>query len=420
VTIWKPKHRRTYRYRFYLHGQRYEGNTGLSTFEDAKEWEAQEQRRIEREQAGLSLLPEHSPTFTTWAGVYYQHVLGRGRIRRPERVDELLRVVLRFWGAKPSGKNPDNPPVEGEPYHNLRLADPIRDPSWIVKFEQWMAQRVVRVSGRPPSNQTRNHYRSILSRLYRVAMQPAFAMKTGIRSNPFAGLERDPTRSRRVIVTPAELRRWLAHTPKHAQLAIAIAALAPKLRLDNILSLKWTEHLDPDLRYITVRDHKTVGETDAPLTVPITPQLRAILKAAQKERQGAYLIMHRGARVHSIRHAVRTGAEAAGLTYGRDVGGVVFHTIRHSAATLLAGMPSLTEALRASTMGHSDISTTMQYTHLKPVQERPVLARLARTLKLEAIFSHAFGKATKAAVPRRHQTGKAAKRRESRPRRRSA
>lgn len=357
----------------------------MSTLADAKEREAQLQRQREREFGGLPILAEHSPRFTDWAAVYLKHTRDRGRVRRVERLEELLRVVLRFWGARPSGANKKNPPVEGEPYHNLRLADPIRDPTWIVKFETWMNARIVKVSGRPLSNQTKNHYRSIMSRLYHLAGQPQFSSATGVdrRTNPFKGLERDPTHGRRITVTPGDLRQWLTHTPKHAQLAIVVAALAPKLRLENILSLEWGVHLDRALQYITVPEHKTMGETGAPLVVPITPQLRAFLKEAMKERKGAYLVMHRGKRVHSIRRAIRTGAEAAGLAYGRDVGGVTFHSIRHTAATLLAGMSSLTEALRASTMGHGDIGTTQHYTHLRPVQERPVLARLARMLKLE-------------------------------------
>lgn len=396
MTVWKPVGRRTYRYRFYLHGQRHEGNTGQVTEADAKEWEDQEQRRRRREGAGLEVAPEHSPRFAEFAPVYLTHVKKRGRVRRLDRVEELLRVVLRFWGARPAKEA-----VAGEPYHDLRLADPIRDPSWLLRFEAWMAQRITRTGGRPLSNQTKNHYRSILSRLYRVAKLPQYAIRTGVRTNPFAELERDPTRGRRVTVTPAELRRWLAHTPKHAQLAIAIAALAPKLRLDNVLSLEWDRHLDRDLRYITVAEHKTMDHTDAPLVVAISTPLRAVLKAAQRERRGRFVVMHRGDRVHSIRRAVRTGAEAADLTYGRDVGGVTFHTIRHTAATLLAAMPSLTEALRASTMGQ-DVMTTQKYTHLRPVHERPVLNRLGRTLKLDQILKDAFGAtAMEPAVPPR-------------------
>lgn len=415
MTVWKPTGRKTYRYRFYLHGQRHEGNTRQITEADAREWEDQEQRRLRREGAGLEVAPEHAPRFAEFAPVYLTHIKKRGKVRRIDRVGELLRVVLRFWGARPA-----KGAIDGEPYHDLRLVDPIRDPSWIVKFETWMSQRVTRTGRRPLSNQTKNHYRSILSRLYRVAKLPQYAICTGIRTNPFAELERDPTRGRRVTVTPAELRRWLALTPPHAQLAIAIAALAPKLRLDNVLSLEWDRHLDRDLRYITVAEHKTMDHTDAPLVVPISTPLRAVLRAAQRERRGKYVVMYRGDRVESIRHAVRTGAEAAGLTYGRDVGGVTFHTIRHTAATLLAAMPSLTEALRASTMGQ-DVTTTQKYTHLRPVHERPVLNRLGRTLKLDQILKDAFGSAaSEAAVPRRKQVGKPQQKRDVHKRARRA
>jgi hypothetical protein len=40
---------------------------------------------------------------------------------------------------------------------------------------------------------------------------------------------------------------------------MAIAALVPKLRLANVLALTCEEHIDPDLRFITVYRHKAVG-----------------------------------------------------------------------------------------------------------------------------------------------------------------
>jgi integrase len=400
MTIWKPKDRRTYRYRFFLHGREYTGNTGQITEADAREWEEQEQRRLRRAGAGLSVAPEHSPRIAEWAAVYLKHLSTKGRVRRIDRVEELLRVVLRFWGARPAGHNPKNRPYDHEPYHDLRLIDPIQDPRWIVRFEQWMdARPVAHGHGRTIGPQTKKHYLSVMSRLYRVAKLPQYAAQTGVERNPFADLERPRTRGRKVTVTPAELRRWLQHTPKHAQLAIAIAALAPKLRLENVLSLRWDRSFDAMLQYITVVDHKQMDTTGEPLVVPIVPSLRTMLKAAARERTSVYVVTFRGKRVKSIRHAIRTGAEGAGLTYGRDVaGGVTFHTIRHTAATLLAEVPGLTEAQRSETMGQ-DIQTTQGYTHLRPVQQRPVLAHLAARLRLDDIMAEAFGPARQAAVP---------------------
>ena len=47
--------------------------------------------------------------------------------------------MLRFWGARPT--DPSVPAVDGEPYHNLSLSDPILDPRWIDRFEVWMVKR---------------------------------------------------------------------------------------------------------------------------------------------------------------------------------------------------------------------------------------------------------------------------------------
>lgn len=399
MTVWKSGDRAAFRYLFYVEGQAYRGNTKQITKADAVEFEDDEKRRIRRQLAGLPVLSQHTPRFTDWAQVYVKYLTQRGKVRRIDRVQELLRVVLRFWGAKPSGRNAKNPPIAGEPYHNLTLADPIRDPDWIERFEDWIRRRTTRAGtdadGEPiyraVGKQQRLHYMSVMSRMYRVARLPKFRKKTGVQTNPFDGIERDKPPGRKITVTPAELRRWLQHTPKHAQLAIAIAALAPKLRKENVLALEWKTSFDPALQFITVREHKTMGTTGQPMVVAIGTALRRLLKAARRENpDGRWVVMYRGSRVKEIRNAVRAGAEAAGLTYGRDVGGVTFHTIRHTAATLLAEVPSLTEAQRSATMGQ-DIQTTQQYTHLRPVSQRPVVNRLAEKLQLGKVLDEAFG-----------------------------
>ncbi|HVL65788.1 MAG TPA: tyrosine-type recombinase/integrase [Vicinamibacterales bacterium] len=396
MTVWKEKDRAAWRYKFYYKGQVYQGSTGQLTREDAEEFEEQEKRKVRRRAHGLSTLAEHSPHITEFAATYYEYIRKRGKVRRLDRVDDLLRVVLRFWGRRPSGRDPKNPPIEGEPYHDLRMADPILDPSWITKFEQWMdARRVGTGKGpkRAVSPQTRNHYISIMSRLYKTAMRPQFAKKTGVTENPFAKVERYSVRTKRVAVTADELRRWLQHAPRHAQIAIAIAALAPKLRLQNVLGLRWDTSFDPAFTFITVPEHKTVGLTQQPLVVPISRQLRAFLQVLQRDRRRdqAYVVTYRGKPIKEIRGSVRAGAEAADLTYGLLKGGVTFHTIRHTAATLLAEVPYLTEAQRAATMGQ-DILTTQGYTHMRPHTQRPVLEELGQVLNLDEILTAAFGK----------------------------
>ena len=176
---------------------------------------------------------------------------------------------------------------------------------------------------------------------------------------------------------------------------MAIAALAPKLRLANVLALTWQEHIDPDFRYITVHQHKTSRTLKRPHVVPISEQLRVILRDA-RQRTRTYVVEYRQRGVKSIRGGLELAAERAGLHYGRADDGATFHTLRHTAASLLAelGEP---EAIRKEVMGHRDIATTQRYTHLRPVHEIPAHERLADAVPIAdlvtALRKRASGKA---------------------------
>ena len=229
--------------------------------------------------------------------------------------------------------------------------------------------------GRGSSPQTRNHYRSVLRGLYRTALLPAYRVESGVALNPFRDVPREAVMERMVTISLEDLRSWLANASYHVRLAVAIAALAPKLRLANVLALTWQEHVDPDLRYITVHRHKTAATLKRPQVVPISDQLRLILKDA-RQRTDTYVVEYRGRPVKTIRGGLQSAVERAGLPFGRAVDGATFHTLRHTAASLLAelGEP---EAIRKEVMGHRNIATTQRYTHLRPVHEIPAHERLA-------------------------------------------
>lgn len=380
MTVYRPPDQVSFRYDFEFRRRRYSGTTGKDNKRDAQAFEAEVKATLKARARGgfdLPLAPGHSPTFSDWSETYFAYA--KKHVDQPERIADLIRVVLRFWGRKPDPTS-GLKIVDREPYHDLRLADPIAVPEWILRFEAWMEQR-------GQSAQTRNHYRSVLSRMYRVALLPPFRASTGVAMNPFAGIPREPTYARDVTVTVAELRAWLSHAAPHIRLALAIAALAPQLRLQDVLNLKWDTHLDPGLTYLSIQRHKTVRKTRRAQVLPISGQLRAILAHVRKTTPGPWVVTYRGTPMTvGIRDGVEAAAVAAGLIYGRDVeGGVTFHTLRHSMATLLADL-EVSESKRMGVMGHSDLATTQKYTHLRPAHLRPTVERLSKAVPLLDLF----------------------------------
>jgi integrase len=215
---------------------------------------------------------------------------------------------------------------------------------------------------------------------------------SGVTLNPFRDVPREAVVERMVTISLEDLRSWLRNASYHIRLAVAIAALAPKLRLANVLALTWNEHIDPDLRYITVHRHKTVATLRRPQVVPISDQLKVILKDA-RQRTDTYVVEYRGRPVKTIRGGLRSAVERAGLPFGRSVDGATFHTLRHTAASLLAelGEP---EAIRKEVMGHRNIATTQRYTHLRPVHEIPAHERLADAVPIADLVTAARKRAS--------------------------
>lgn len=364
MTTFRHPRGKTFRYDFEWRGRRYTGSTDQLTKADADLVEAEIKKRLRQQAWGIAPFDrQRTPSFTDWAGHFYDYQ--RRRLTRPDLIERTLHMVLAFWGAKPAEKA-----VDGGPYHNLRLADPILDPEWIEKFEQWMDKRGL-------SGSAKNTYRSACSGMFKLAMRPAWRKKTNVVANPFVGIERDAQTSRKVTITVEQLQAWIQHSPPHVRLALAIGALAPKLRLASILSLKWHVNFDRDLQFLTVYDHKTIRSSGEPQVVPIDPQLREILLPLKK-RSGA-LIAYKGQAVSSIKKALARAARDAGITYGRAH--VTFHSLRHTMATLLAelGVP---DEQRRLVMGHSDLRTTQGYTHLRPQHERAPHAALSAAVQL--------------------------------------
>ncbi|HZR23338.1 MAG TPA: tyrosine-type recombinase/integrase, partial [Vicinamibacterales bacterium] len=140
--------------------------------------------------------------------------------------------------------------------------------------------------------------------------------------------------------------------------------------------------------------HKTVRRVRRPLVVPIAAQLLRVLQDAWRRFPDAdYVVTYHGRPVKNITGGAKAAAEAAGLTYGRDVRnadgnpiGLTFHTLRHTATTLMSDLVDSPFDLMDAA-GHSDIATTMQYRHTRPRHQKPTLERLSRSVKIEDVVT---------------------------------
>jgi len=379
MTVFRQPGGTTYRYDFYWKGKRYTGTTDQVTKRDAQLVEADIRKRLRQQAWGIAPFErDATPTFTAWAGVYYAEQ--RKRITRPDILERTLRMVLGFFGAKPTKSEA----IDGGVYHNLRLADPILDPDWLTKFETWMDERGI-------AGSTKNSYRSAVSGMYKLALRPAWRKTTHISANPVLGIPRDPGISRQATLTVGELRAWIQASSPHVRLALAIGALAPKLRLQSILALQWAD-FDPALTFLTNHQHKTIRSSGRPQVVAVDPQLADLLRPLRDQARKAkqrYVIAWRGKPVRSIRRALRRSAIDAGIEYSRTA--ITFHSLRHTMATMLAelGVP---DEQRRMVMGHSDIRTTQGYTHLRPTHERAPMAALSAAVPLtDAVLGEVQG-----------------------------
>lgn len=134
---------------------------------------------------------------------------------------------------------------------------------------------------------TRNRYRSAVSQLYAVAMRPRYRQATGVKENPMRGVERDTEQGRTVVLSLPQLRAILAQCSRHLWLTVMVAAMAPALRVGSILRLRWDQHIDADVRLITVAQHKTARRIGRPLVMPISDDLRRVLLAVRQTPRAA-------------------------------------------------------------------------------------------------------------------------------------
>lgn len=371
MTVFLPRDCVSWRYDFWWKGERHAGSTDCLTKSDAAAFEDELRKKLRRRAAGLEPAgAADTPRFTEWAKVTLDYATKRKKLKRPEQLAINLRMMLGFFGRTPTKTTP----IPGAPYHDLRLGDVIADPEWLEKFEVWMDERGI-------SGPRKNHYRSAVSSLYRVALLPTHRKRAQVKENPMEGVLRDRVPKRIRTYTSTQLRAIVVEAAWHIRIALAIGALAPKLRLRNVLDLQWSEHLTADMAQIIDPDHKTDRETGFPLVVQVSSELRKVLDIAKTHRRGRYVVHYRGKHVDDIKTGLKRAVGAAAITladpslvWGRAKG-VTYHSLRHTMATELARM-GVHPLLQQKVMGWADASTARIYTHMLPTDESAPLEAL--------------------------------------------
>lgn len=351
MSVYRTKSGR-WTYDFWFKERRYYPATSLDAKADADEAEQNHKRSLRRRAAGLEALSsEETPRFSDWAAVTLKFQTQRKKLKSPKEAKSKLRMVLAFWGTKPRTN-----PVEGGEYRDLRLGDPVQRPELLLDFEAWMDKRGL-------SGARKNHYRSTCSMLYRVALLPENRTRTGVRENPFAGVLRDKVQRRTRVLTPDDISTWIATAPAPVVAAVTIGALAPALRLRNVVDLAWKD-FSAGREFVTL-PHKADRETGLPLTIAVSAGLRSVLKELQQQRpKDPYVVPLDGERYWQLMKMLKRSIKASGLPYGRRrADGVTFHTLRHSMNTWLArkGVPA---GDRQRAMGHETGAMQEWYTHL--------------------------------------------------------
>lgn len=119
------------------------------------------------------------------------------------------------------------------------------------------------------------------------------------------------------------------------------------------------------------------GKTKVWSEIPITAEMREIIKEAAKLQEGDYVFTAKG-KIHEKSYSVlRRACEAVGLEYGRHTaGGLLIHSTRHTFVTrLLRG--GVDVATIQSLTSHSDKSMVMRYSHASSESKRKAVESLS-------------------------------------------
>lgn len=175
---------------------------------------------------------------------------------------------------------------------------------------------------------------------------------------------KEPAENVKYLKSWDEAQRIIDNASPHLK-PIIYTALFTGLRLGNILNLKWN-NIDFENKTITlkVKDKNTEGGKIH--TIPLIPRLEDIL--LKLPRINEFCFNYRDKPIKSIKTAWKS-------CFTPDMQYINFHTLRHTCATWLLHQTHDLKIVK-EIMGHSEIKTTLKYSHILDDDKRDALNRL--------------------------------------------
>jgi integrase len=215
---------------------------------------------------------------------------------------------------------------------------------------------------------TFNHYRSLMSLAYRLAIQNRKATTNPARSVPHRREDNNRVR----FLTDAEEKKlrkvlkakWPQHIPE------LDLALNTGLRKGSMYALTWEM---VELKGSMLHVPRTKNEE--PLHIPLNQAAIAALKVVRGKRKGNEFVFQSartGDQLMNSRHWFDDAVEEAGI---KDF---VWHDLRHTFCSRLR-MKGVDLATIAELVGHKSLAMTRRYAHLAPSKLHQVVSLLGST-----------------------------------------
>jgi len=297
-----------------------------------------------------------------------REILGES-ILFPDLMDRYLKEVSP--GKKSWKSDQTNSRCPKEYFKNRRL-DTI-EPQDIYRYFEWRKKQISKTKKKPVSGTTINREKSLISDAFSKAIKWGY-----IKSNPvkdvegFKEIRREPYITDKEFATIKEVARFTSRAEHLPDIMDTLYYTVQ--RSGKIFSLKWSQ-INLDERRITLSGG--TGNKGVPDELWINQPLFEILSRLRAQRHlqkivGPYVFQKKdGTPYGSVKTTWNKCCRKAGVKDAH------IHDIRHKSITDMGKKGySLQEIAKAA--GHSQISTTLRYTHLRAEDTKAALESLGK------------------------------------------